>query len=393
MWENSNKSALTKNFYRYGVLIFLLVLASLQFFLLLRHKNPYMSDSYFYKHLFYRDLGLTDEQAYQKVLIQIDMQTQDIISRNFYLNSKSYTNSLSFFTKRPLYPLLISGIYRLTQNEYISFFIPVYVGFISVLVLVYQFISEHERPWLAAIVVGLLLAFYPFLDWSTYFLTDITGAAFWFAQLLCIYWYIRSGNKKWMMVYGLSLSLSLLNREQSLLMVVVTGLLNFIYLDSHKYPQQHKRTRRLFLLSLLVSGTYIVLSIILKQKTLYDTWVYTLNQYGLNSNPRETTEVVYYLIDAILRSHLALVKDLLQHRWWATAAILGIVGSLRIFIRSTKFGLVETILVASGVASYLNLYIYPVLSYRYFIPAIVTLLYFSVSIVYGYFKTQLSLFN
>ena len=91
---------------KYGAIILLISFAIVQFLLILRHKSPYLSDSYFYKHMFYQMRGDSYDQAKEKIISQIDIDQLDKITRKIFTEDDSYQYSYSFFTKRPLYPFL-----------------------------------------------------------------------------------------------------------------------------------------------------------------------------------------------------------------------------------------------------------------------------------------------
>src|SRR4030065_1472832 len=180
-----------KNIRLYSVkffpLLFILVFAVTQYLLIFRHKSPYLSDSYFYKHIFYEIKGDSFDLARQKVVSQVDLKGVDDITVNFFSNDEAYRNSLSFFTKRPLYPLLAAFVSLFASNEFLDFVIPVFVAYIASIILSFYIFRQGLYFFFAIFSTSLLISFYPFLDWSTYFLTDTNGFAFWLLLLFIIY--------------------------------------------------------------------------------------------------------------------------------------------------------------------------------------------------------------
>ena len=373
-------------------LIFFLLFSSTEFFLLLRHKSPYVSDSYFYQHIYYTFQGDTFEKAYAKTLSQIDLAKVDLIERNFYLNQDRYQDSLRFFTKRPLYPFLAYISNLLVQSNYVSFLLPVFGSFVGCIVLVYYLSLRSKVIFLAIYTTAGLLLFYPFLDWSTYFLTDTIGTFFWLLQLIFIYHAFRTHKSWWFWMYGVVLMIALLNREQSFLMVLFFGILGFLF-GIFSYEKKLKYLARLgFILSLIISLMYIFIMGVTGQKTLFDTLVYTQNNYGLYSNNYSFFETVSYLMHSIARSHLGFFKDLTTHHWWFVHVVFGVLGIVFVYFKKRgRPTLLDQIMLASGLASYAAIFLYPVLSYRYFIPVVVTLLFFSAQAVYVFCVPNINL--
>ena len=118
------------------LLLFLtiLLITNLESFLLLRHKSPFISDSFFYRHMVYQYLGDDYDQARAKVIETLSPIKLDQISSNFFYNESSYRKTLKHFTKRPFYPWLISIIYRFTNQEYLSFLLPQFLALNIILI-------------------------------------------------------------------------------------------------------------------------------------------------------------------------------------------------------------------------------------------------------------------
>lgn len=376
-------------YYKYGAVLFLAVFATIQFFLILRHKSPYLSDSYFYKHIYYQFKGYNFDQAYEKVKGQIYLAKEDEIGRNIFSNSGSYKNSYSFFTKRPLYPYTAYLLDFIFKNEYVAFLTPVFLSYLGVILLVFYFSNERFNYLFASLTTAFFIAFYPFLDWSTYFLTDTIGAFFWFLQLFFIYKFLKDKKTIWLSFYLLFLVVSLLNREQSLLMVFTLSLVYFLTIFSKPKIKIDKiKLMKIFLLTLVFSMFYILSTFWLKQRSLLDTIVYTANSYGLNEKDFSQSDLLAYQLDAILKSHFIFFRDLVSHHWWFALSFLSILGLIETLFFRRKTSLVDLLIFSSGIASYLSIYFYPVLSYRFFYPTVFMIIYFAIKLFNEYFDKR-----
>jgi len=379
------KITIKSYYYKYGALFLLLIFSTVQYLLILRHKSPYLSDSYFYKHIFYQSKGDSYDLARQKVVSQVDLKGVDDITVNFFSNDEAYRNSLSFFTKRPLYPLLAAFVSLFASNEFLDFVIPVFVAYIASIILSFYIFRQGLSFFFAIFSTSLLISFYPFLDWSTYFLTDTIGFAFWLLLLFIIYKYIKKGESKLLIFFSGSLSISLLNREQSLfilpLLIILLSLMTLFRIRNKEII----RGIKLIIFTLIVVGIYFLISTVTKQRTLLGTINYTQNSYGLFQRDYTFFETVTYMSDAIKRSHIAFIEDLTRHHWWFVFFILGIFGIIKIFCFNSKRQLLDLLFFSSAIASYLSIFFYPVLSYRFFYPILTALLYFSSKLIRGYF--------
>ena len=72
------------NFYRYAAFFILILFSALQFILILRHKSVYLSDSYFYKHIFYQIKGDSYILAKEKIISHVDLDRADKITRKIF---------------------------------------------------------------------------------------------------------------------------------------------------------------------------------------------------------------------------------------------------------------------------------------------------------------------
>lgn len=366
------------------LLWFILGWAALDFILLLKHKSPYLSDSYFYQHIYYELQGDTFTEAREKVLSNIDFSETDARENKFYLNEQSYRNTLGFFTKRPLYPFVTYLINIFIKNEFFSFLIPVFLAYILTLYFVYKLFGLGLRPIMQFLAALTFKSFYPFLDWSTYFLTDTIGSAFWLGLIYLIYKIISTAENKFINLFYILLVVSLFNREQTLLFTFIVAGLLVNSIRTRVNLNRKKIITRIFRLTLVITAIYFFINLVFKQKNLLDTIIYTQNDYGLLETNHTASEILKYMISSIFRAHKGLVEDLIRHRNWFVVTALGSYGMIKYGLNN-KLKFKERIMLYSGLASYLGIFFYPVLSYRYFFPLIASLIYFTAKIFQDYF--------
>lgn len=379
------KPGLNRIYFKYAATLLIILFAIAQYILILRHKSPYLSDSYFYKHIYYQMKGDDFEAARQKIISEVDLSRADKITKNIFANKNAYSNSYTFFVKRPFYPSFAYLLSFLIPGQYLNFLIPVFLGYLGIIVLVYFFSKEGLGYLFATITTALFISFYPFLDWSTYFLTDTLGAFFWLLQIYFLYKFLKGNNSKWILLYAIFLVLSLLNREQSVLMIPLTIIL-FISLYLFKFPPTvRKNVLHTILVSIFIVAVYLATSFLFKQRTILDTISYTQNRYGLDSNFYTLKETFTYLVNTIKVSHAVFFKELLSHHWWFTFAFLAVLGVIKTIFFDKSKRLVDILLLSSGIASYFSIFIYPVLSYRYFFPVLLSIIYFAAKLIKEYF--------
>lgn len=372
----------------YIPLLILLGFAATQYVLIFRHKSPYLSDSYFYKHIFYEMKGDAYDAAKRKVVSQVNLTGADDITVNFFTKNEVYKNSLSFFTKRPLYPLLASFVSLFTSNEFLAFAAPVFFAYMASVVFSFYFFRKGLNYFFAIFSLALLISFHPFLDWSTYFLTDTIGFAFWLLLLFIISQYIKKGESKLLIIFLVSLSISLLNREQSLFILpLLISLLSLMTLFRFR-KKEIIRGFRLIIFTVIVAAIYFLITLVTSQRTLLETIIYTQNSYGLFQREYTIFETFTYMIDAIKRSHIAFIGDLTRNHWWFVLFVLGIIGVLKMFFFDKNKKLIDLLLLSSGIASYTSIFIYPVLSYRFFFSSVITVIYFASKAISDFFQNE-----
>lgn len=357
--------------------LFLLVLSliclysALQFILILRHKSPYVSDSYFYNHIVYEFKGDTYHTSRNKVLSKVEINPIDKITQNIYFNSEQYQDSYGFFSKRPLYPFTVFLLNKLFDLE-TSMLLPVFVSYLGLILVSFAFLSKRLNLFWASFGTFTFMSFYPFLDWSTYYLTDTIGAFFWMLQIYFIYKLLSTKKNFWLLSFIIISIIALTNREQSLLMPVVSFALWTI--TKIKKDRLAKHILPVVFASVIISATYLVVSLKYFHKNLISTITYTMNDYGLLNNEFSSREILNYLINSYIKSHVALFNDLLAHHLWAVFALSSIIG---VSMALKKIKIIDVIMIASALGSYLAIYLYPVLSYRYFFPLVISICYFA----------------
>lgn len=373
---------------KFSPLLLILAFAATQFVLIFRHKSPYLSDSYFYKHIFYEMKGNSYQQAQKKVISQVDLTGADDITINFFTKDETYRNSLSFFTKRPFYPTSAVIVSIFTSSEFLAFALPVFVAYMVSIILSFYFFKRGLTYFFSIFSLGLLISFHPFLDWSTYFLTDTIGFAFWLAQLFIIYRFFKNENSQLLLIFIALLTISFFNREQSLLIIPLLLVL-WSVLKIFGYSSKEKlRIAKLFLTSLIVAGIYLLIALLTGQKTLLETLVYTQNRYGLFQNEYTLPQTLGYLRDAISRSHVVFVGDLTRHHWWFVFFILGAFGIFKLLFKDAKKKFIDFLIFSSGIASYISIFLYPVLSYRFFFPVVIMMIYFASKVISDFFQNE-----
>ncbi len=363
--------------WKYLPLLVILLIASLEYVLLLRHKSAYVSDSYFYNHVYYQIQGNPYSTAKNKVINKLEGKKLDEIESKIFYDSNNYEYSLSRYERRPLYPFSASVLNLVTRNEYISFLIPIFISYLGSIILIYLIFSFRFNKLLASIGTALFVGFYPFIDWSTYFLTDTIGLFFWMLQVYMIAKYLMDQKRKYLWIFGLSLIISLLNREQGVLITIALLIVLLVNKFFHLKLLNISRFRHIFLLTVVIAGAYTLVNYFLKQPSLYDSWIYLENNFVLNQNNFTLNETLNFLLNQLLILNKALISDILRHRWWSLVTILGLVGILRVFIFQKKANIIDLIIFGSSIAAYVNLIIVPFLSYRYFFPTIIGIIYFS----------------
>lgn len=362
-------------------LTFIILYSTLQFILILRHKSPYISDSYFYKHSYHQFQGDSFSIAYQKVISRIDPTKATKVEWNIFYNESQYKSTLEFFTKRPFYPYIAHILNLLFNNELLAFTLPVFAAYLGLIIITYMLFVEGLNNFFATLGTFIFVSFYPFLDWSTYFLTDTIGAFFWMLQVEFFYKYLQKNNKKWLWLFITTFVVSLANREQSILLLPLIAISSLVFYKL-KMKLQFLASLKIVFALVVVVTLYFVVSTFFGHKNLLDTIYYTMNNYGYLNNSYQLSGIIFYLTKQSILLHTVLIKDLASHHVWFLVLSLSSVGAVLAF---KKLSLISAVFLMSAIASYSFAFIFPELSYRYYYPAIISICYFCV-----YFLSRLS---
>lgn len=364
---------LNKNI-RLFLFLTILLIANLESFLLLRHKSPFISDSFFYRHIVYQYLGNDYNQARNRVIETLPAKL-DQISSNFFYNDSNYRKALKHFTKRPFYPWLVGITYRFTNQEYLSFLLPQLLALNIVLIASIYLFRQGLTVAGAIISTALLAAFPPVIEWTTYFTGDIIGASFWLLQIALLFKLIqkpKETNTK--IIFMAVLILSLLNREQSLLMNLVVPIL---YLSIKSQPTK-RILATVWKLTVLISIIYLSVLKLTEQYTILDTISYLRNNYGLSENVYTFSQNIPFILQSIVYAHQSFLMDLIHHRWWLAITLTGIIGAVFAMKRPK---IIDAVMLASAIGSYAAIFIYPSFGYKYFFPIVISLIYFSIKLI------------
>ena len=355
------------------ILLLLLLLSAVEFFLIFRHKSPYTSDSRFYQHIVYSFQGNSYAQSRNKVLSGLNFDQLDPISKNFFYHPQTYQQSLKFFTKRPLYPLIAAILNRIGISEFISFAIPLLIAYLGTVIVVFALMAKGLNPFPAVVATALFVAFRPFLEWAAYFQPDVIGSFLWLIMIWELYRYVFLAENRRLKYYAVILVLSLFAREQGLLMVIAAAI---IWLFTKK-----TQASRALLVTAVIGITYISVSTLTGQATIFDTIKYLQNNYGLTDNSYTVVQTLSFMAKEIFTAHRLLFLDLVHHRWWLLIFTLGIIGACRRLRRPKKIKNIDLLLFASGISAYAAIFFYPSFSYKYFFPTAASLIYFAVKFI------------
>ncbi|OGZ60915.1 MAG: hypothetical protein A2919_00080 [Candidatus Spechtbacteria bacterium RIFCSPLOWO2_01_FULL_43_12] len=366
-------------------LLILLIIASTVFIYNISKKNPYLSDSLFYTHYFYELQGDSFEQARQKVLINHHQEWEDNIQRKIFEDEATYKNAYSFFIKRPLYPLMASVIYFFVRNEYLAFTVPMFLAYLGVIISVHYLISRRLKPLYSILSTAFLIAFPPFYIYSTFVMTDVIGLFFWFSNLIFAYKYLISKNQKWLVLFSLTIIVSLVNREQGILMLPLFVIAAFFF-KKFNFPKKVIITNyKLILIGLLVLAGYISLIYLTRQKTVWDTLIYYQNKFGTENNTFTKTQTLVFFFDSVIRVHEGFIRGVKVHFWMIVFITASIIESVRTVLSKSK-NIIDILMISSAIASYLAIFIIPIFNFRYFFPITISVLYFSAKFFQNYFE-------
>lgn len=264
---------------------------------------------------------------------------------------------------------------------------PAFMGFVGTVLVSFLLIKKEKGLFFAVFGSSLLLAFYPFLDWSTYFLTDTIGSFLWLLQLYVFYQYLTSSSKLYFLVSLFIYGIALFNREQGILMLpvfVIFLTLAFIF----KYPKAKKKAIFNQVLGvLIISILFIILSTILGHKTLLDTFAYNQTNYGLSNTTVNSSTTLNFWINSLIDFHTKLIDDLFSRHFTVIFICLALLtGSYKLIKK--KLTVFDQLIFSSTVAAYLFVFVFPIFSYRYYFLTIIGVIYFFVMFIFEFFKLK-----
>jgi hypothetical protein len=378
--------------FKNAFLFILIIVATILFFLVLSSKSAYFSsDSYLYKHFYYQFKGYTYNEARDRILNEIDVTNFDTATKNILLNEETYKISLNLVNRRVFYPYFayLTGFF--IANDYVNLLIPVYLSYIGVIILIYLLIKTNKSSVFSFCVALLFLSFYPYVYWSTYFLTYTIGTFFWMFNVFSAYKYLQEKGNQWLILYTLSLVVSLTNRETSILLLPFLIFIKIFYLFKPNLKTHTAQLNKLLVSTILIVAGFFMFIFLFKQKNIMDAIVYNQNNFGLYNTNRSLIEVIQFWFNSVIYVHQGLLSDLLKHKLWGSILLLTLVDIFIVKIK--KINQLEIILICSAIASYCALLTYPILSYRYFFPVVVSLVYFFAEYIIYFVKFIKRLLN
>lgn len=375
---SKKRNILSKNI---ALLSILLLVATAQYILFLKSKWSYTSDSLFYTHHFYKFQGSTYEEARQKVLTNYPIPWKDLIQQNIFINPDTYHKVEHVFAKRPLYPLVALLLNYFVSNEYLSFIFPIFLGYLGVIIFNFHF-AKIRLGYLAATISTLaLIAFQPFLYWSTYIMTDTTGTFFWLLQIYFIYLFLAKNKPLYLILFTVSLIISLFNREQSILLIPFLAI-TFIILKIKLLPRSFSsKIYKLFAATLLTSTLFMLGIKSLGQVTAWDNLKYIQSNYYLNDASFTFAETFLFYISSVLRAHYLAIYNIVKNPFYLLVSTVGMLGMYTVIKNARKtrnpLATIDALFISSAFSSYLSIFIIPVFEYRFFFPVVISLLYFT----------------
>ena len=205
-------------------------------------------------------------------------------------------------------------------------------------------------------------------------------------QIILIIAFLQKPKWQVLLLFTICLIISLFNREQSLF-IVPTIIIAGLFFLKQKESTQVKRIVPLLLLSSTISLLYILGLYLLGQRGALDSIVYAQNSFGFYNNSFTKIETVAFMIDSISYVHQKFIKDLLSSPAYTLFFTTFIFAVFRFFKQKNGFKTIDTLILSSGIGSYLSIFILPLLNYRYFFPVMFTVIYFSTMYILEFLKS------
>jgi len=391
--KKNELTALLTNKKNMITLVILLFVASSQYVVTIKNKWPYTSDSLFYIHNFYQIQGSSYEEARQRVLTNYPIPWKDKVQQNIFNDPQTYKKVYRVFTKRPLYPSIAFVLNYLVRSEYLAFILPIFFGYLGVIFINFHFV-KIRLGYLSAVISSLLLiAFSPFLAWSTYIMTDTIGAFFWLLQIYFIFLYFTKNKLLYLKLFTASLIISLFNREQSILLILFLIIIS-VMIRTKVLPGSISNNNNKLLISTVIVSTLFMLGIkLFNQLTAWDNLIYFQSNYYLNSTNFTFTETFLFYTRQVMFAHYEAIQSIVRNPFYLLTFSLGLLGMCRISRdakrTSAPLVIIDALLVASAFSSYLTIFIVPVFRYRFFFPLVISLIYFAIKFATSYFTVNL----
>lgn len=380
-----------------SIFLFLLlfIFASLQFLTILNSKWPYVSDSLFYKHNYYQFQGDTYVDARARVLKNHPIPWKDKVQQNIFNSEETYLIVYKTFTKRPLYPFMATLLTSIGISEHFSFVIPIFVAFMGIILFNFYLCKTRFNKFIATISTLMLVSFAPFLWWATFFMTDTIGAFFWMLQIFLIFLYLTKNKNIYLKLFLVSLIISFLNREQSMLMAPL--ILTLIFLLKTRNSAKTFITLNTNLLKVTITAAVIFMFfiILLNQQTVWGNIIYIQNQYNLNDANFTFFETFLFYVSSVINAHSVFISNLIRSPIQILVLGVGLFGmakTINLKIEKIEDKIVlDFIMISSAFASYLSIFLVPDFAYRFFTPLIISLIYFTLKYSITYFSQEIDL--
>lgn len=364
-----------------GWYILLLVLVvCFNYFKVYNQGGHYKLDSFIYKQIYFQIGGLPFSEAKEKVFADKKIVFSDEATRQIIENPPVYQKLYSMFPKRPFYPMVAYAVNLVTRNETFAFAAIPFVGYLGfVLSFYFLCLQIFGKKW--AFGASVMAAFYnPLILSAATFMPDTVAAFFWMFLVISAFKYVKEGANKWLILFAIFEVAGLTVREQSLLVLPFSLTIALILPNVSRGKTFFKRSKKIFLLAVFFVLVYHLVLLVFKQKTFFDTILYLQNGYGLHEQAFSLSSTIRFYLSSLLEAHIVFGQVLLTYPLRLIILILAIFGIKRA-VSDKKNIVINTVMFASGFASYLAIFAYPVPNPRYFFPLAASVVYFAVNLL------------
>lgn len=364
------------------LLLILLLLASLNYLKTSKQNSPYKLDSFIYEQIFWQLKGDSYQLAKEKVFsdkkILFDETVKKIIG-----NEIVYKNVYSLFLKRPFYPTTAYILNFFTHEQTLAFALPPFAAYLGIITVFYFLCLKVLNPAPAALS-SLFLTFYnPLVISSASFMSDTLGTFFWMVNLILILQYLKNGKRKFLALFLICEVLALTVREQNLLMLPLSLILVLTFRFLFKNKLLLKRSVNIALPLVIILVIYHLVIYVFSHRTFVDAILYLQSGYLPIQENSSLTQFLEFYLHSLFTSHVVFAQVLAKYPWRLLFLVMAALGVKRT-ISDRKNSLINSVMFASGIASYLAIYAFPVPNPRYFFPLVASIIYFAV-----YFVTNL----